>query len=311
MPSPSRSFRPTSASIITPVIGLIATLAPTIGPTVGGYLTELFSWHWLFLINVIPGIAVAIGAWLLIDFDKPDFKLAKTFDWAALALLAVFLGTLEYVLEEGPGENWFESRLIFFLTLTCIISGWRCSSGGFSPRTIRWWISPLSRTATFVSGSIFSFIMGIGLYGLTYLYPVYLARVHDYSALQIGETLFVTGVAMFLTAPIVGRLSAKLDPRIMIGLGFVGFGIGTWKASCITVDWSYSELLIPQILRGVSPDAVHGDDHQCSLGTLAPMQLQGRFRPVQPHPQSGRRCRPCPYQHGDERPHGSSPGAVA
>ena len=67
--------------IITPVIGLIATLAPTIGPTVGGYLTELFSWHWLFLINVIPGIAVAIGAWLLIDFDKPDFKLAKTFDW--------------------------------------------------------------------------------------------------------------------------------------------------------------------------------------------------------------------------------------
>ena len=109
--------------IITPVIGLIATLAPTIGPTVGGYLTDLFSWHWLFLINVIPGIAVAIGAWLLIDFDKPDFKLAKTFDWAALALLAVFLGTLEYALEEGPAENWFESRLIFFLTLTCIASG--------------------------------------------------------------------------------------------------------------------------------------------------------------------------------------------
>src|SRR5215203_3103033 len=71
-------FPPEKRRVVSPVIGLVATLAPTIGPTVGGYLTELFSWHWLFLINVIPGIAVAIGAWLLIDFDKPDFKLAKT-----------------------------------------------------------------------------------------------------------------------------------------------------------------------------------------------------------------------------------------
>ena len=260
--------------IITPVIGLIATLAPTIGPTVGGYLTDLFSWHWLFLINVIPGIAVAIGAWLLIDFDKPDFKLAKTFDWAALALLAVFLGTLEYALEEGPAENWFESRLIFFLTLTCIISGgvffWRVLTSDhplvdFTAFTNR----------NFVSGSIFSFTMGIGLYGLTYLYPVYLARVHNYSALQIGETLFVTGVAMFLTAPIAGRLSAKLDPRLMIGLGFVGFGIGTWMASAITVDWSYSELLVPQILRGVSLMLCMVTITNVSLGTLSPIQLRG------------------------------------
>src|SRR5215218_538846 len=113
-------FPPEKRRVVSPVIGLVATLAPTIGPTVGGYLTELFSWHWLFLINVIPGIAVAIGAWLLIDFDKPDFKLAKTFDWAALALLAVFLGTLEYALEEGPAENWFESSLILSLVLICL-----------------------------------------------------------------------------------------------------------------------------------------------------------------------------------------------
>ncbi len=258
--------------IITPVIGLIATLAPTIGPTVGGYLTDLFSWHWLFLINVIPGIAVAIGAWLLIDFDKPDFKLAKTFDWAALALLAVFLGTLEYALEEGPAENWFESRLIFFLTLTCIISG-----GVFFWRVLTSKHPLVDFTAfknrNFVSGSIFSFTMGIGLYGLTYLYPVYLARVHNYSALQIGETLFVTGVAMFLTAPVAGRLSAKLDPRLMIGLGFVGFGIGTWMASAITVDWSYSELLMPQILRGVSLMLCMVTITNVSLGTLSPCRF--------------------------------------
>jgi MFS transporter, DHA2 family, multidrug resistance protein len=261
-------------TIITPVIGLIATLAPTIGPTVGGYLTDLFSWHWLFLINVVPGIAVAIGSWFLIDFDKPDFKLAKNFDWLALALLAIFLGTLEYALEEGPGENWFESRLILSLTLICVTAGttffWRVLTSDH----------PLVdftafKNRNFTSGSIFSFTMGIGLYGLTYLYPVYLARVQHYSALQIGETLFVTGVAMFLTAPVAGRLSAKMDPRVMIALGFIGFAIGTWMASAITVDWSYSELLIPQILRGVSLMLCMVTITNVSLGTLSPMQLRG------------------------------------
>ena len=96
-------FPPRLRNVISPIIGLIATLAPTIGPTVGGYLTDIFSWHWLFLVNIIPGIFVTIGTWLTIDFDKPNLKLIKTFDWTGLALLAVFLGTLEYVLEEGAG----------------------------------------------------------------------------------------------------------------------------------------------------------------------------------------------------------------
>ena len=86
-------FPPEKRNIVSPIIGLIATMAPTVGPTIGGYLTEIFSWHWLFLVNIIPGIAVTIGTYLFIDFDKPDFKLAKNFDWAGLALLAVFLGT--------------------------------------------------------------------------------------------------------------------------------------------------------------------------------------------------------------------------
>jgi DHA2 family multidrug resistance protein len=260
--------------IITPLIGLIATLAPTIGPTVGGYLTELFSWQWLFLINIIPGIAVAIGTWFLVDFDKPDFKLAWNFDWFGLALLAVFLGTLEYTLEEGPSDDWFDSRLILTLTLTCIATGtaffWRMATSKF----------PLVdftafKNRNFTSGSIFSFTMGIGLYGLTYLYPVYLARVHHYSALMIGETMFVTGVAMFLTAPVAGRISAKVDPRIMVGTGFAGFALGTWQASFITVDWSFAELLMPQILRGVSLMLCMVTITNVSLGTLSPMQLRG------------------------------------
>jgi MFS transporter, DHA2 family, multidrug resistance protein len=267
-------FPPEKRPIITPVIGLIATLAPTIGPTVGGYLTDLFSWHWLFLINIFPGLIVTVGTWALIDFDKPDFSLAKRFDWLGLALLASFLGTLEYVLEEGPGDNWFESQLIFSLTLACA-----AASIGFFWRmlTVRHPVVDLTafKNRNFATGSLFSFTMGIGLYGLTYLYPVYLARVHRYSALMIGETLFITGIAMFATAPIAGRLTTKVDPRIQMALGFTGFAIGTWQASAITVDWSFTELLIPQILRGAGLMLCMIPITNVSLGMLTPMQLRG------------------------------------
>lgn len=267
-------FPPDKRTAITPVMGLIATLAPTIGPTVGGYLTELFSWHWLFLVNIIPGIIVTIGAWFLIDFDKPDFSLIKKFDWTGLVVLAIFLGSLEYVLEEGASDDWLQSTLIFRLILICGISG-----------TIFFWRmftmpNPLVdfsafKNRNFTAGSIFSFSMGIGLYGLTYLYPVYLARVHGYSAKMIGETMFVSGVAMFLTAPIAGRLSTRVDPRIMIGIGFIGFAIGTWMASGITVQWGFYDLLVPQILRGMSLMFAMVTVTNVSLGTLAPMQLRG------------------------------------
>src|SRR3982750_1593871 len=84
-------FPKSKRAIVSPIIGLVATLAPTIGPTVGGYLTSALSWHWLFFINIVPGIGVAIAAYLLIDFDKPDFKLFDNFDWTGLLSMAGFL----------------------------------------------------------------------------------------------------------------------------------------------------------------------------------------------------------------------------
>src|SRR5438034_4853846 len=98
-------FPRSKIGIISPMIGLVATLAPTIGPTVGGYLTDALSWHWLFFINVVPGIGVAAAAFFMIDFDKPDYKLLDNFDWVGLLSMAGFLGALEYLLEEGPRKD--------------------------------------------------------------------------------------------------------------------------------------------------------------------------------------------------------------
>src|ERR1700742_4725077 len=92
--------------IVSPIIGLVATLAPTIGPTVGGFITDVLSWHWLFFINVVPGIGITLGVLALVDFDEPNFGLLDHFDWFGLVAMAGFLGSLEYVLEEGPQYEW-------------------------------------------------------------------------------------------------------------------------------------------------------------------------------------------------------------
>ncbi|QCI68160.1 DHA2 family efflux MFS transporter permease subunit [Phreatobacter stygius] len=260
-------FPPSKRSIVSPLIGMVATLAPTIGPTVGGYLTDLFSWHWLFLINVPPGIIVTIAVWRLVDFDKPDFSLLNRFDWTGMISMAVFLGGLEYVLEEGPTKDWFQDEIVLIvfvcMAVSCVVFFWRAFT---APQPI----VDLSTFANrnFWSGCLASFVCGIGLYGLTYLYPVYLARVRGFSALMIGETMFVTGIAMFLSAPIVGRLSTRMDLRVMMAIGFLMFALGTYQVSFVTKDWTFGELLVPQILRGAALMMCMVPINNLSLGTL-------------------------------------------
>jgi MFS transporter, DHA2 family, multidrug resistance protein len=128
--------------------------------------------------------------------------------------------------------------------------------------------------ANFAFGSLFSFVMGVGLYGLTYLYPLYLGRIRGYDSLMIGETMFVSGAAMFLTAPVAGALSNKLDPRVMMMIGFGGFGLGTYMMTGMTADWDFYELLVPQILRGCSLMICMVPINNLALGTLPPDRIK-------------------------------------
>ncbi|NVP57330.1 DHA2 family efflux MFS transporter permease subunit [Rhizobium rhizolycopersici] len=266
-------FPPSKRSVVNPIIGLIATLAPTIGPTVGGYLSHAFSWHWLFLINVIPGIIVTVVAWNFIDFDKPEMSLLKKFDWMGLAAMAVFLGSLEYVLEEGNANDWFNDDHIVMGAIACAIGA---AVFFFRAFRVEFPVVDLRAFAdrNFAFGSMFSFIMGIGLYGLTYLYPVYLGRIRGYDSLMIGETMFVSGLAMFFTAPVAGILSNKLDPRVMMSIGFLSFGAGTYIMTGLTADWDFYELLIPQILRGVGLMLCMVPINNIALGTLPPARVR-------------------------------------
>jgi MFS transporter, DHA2 family, multidrug resistance protein len=259
--------------LITPMIGLVVTLAPTIGPTVGGYLTEHLSWHWLFFINILPGIGVTIASLVLIDFDEPDYSLLRNFDWAGFLTMAVFLGSLQYVLEEGARNYWFEDQAVLIFAIVSAVAGvlffWRVLTAQF----------PIVDLTSFTNrnyavGSLFNFTVGTALYGLTYIYPVYLAQIRGYNALMIGETMFVTGLMMFLTAPIVGRLIGKVDTRYVIVTGFISFAIGTWLMSHVTHEWDFWELFWPQIFRGFGLMMAMIPINNIALGTLPPQRVK-------------------------------------
>jgi len=266
-------FPPSRQSTVTPIIGLIATLAPTVGPTVGGYLTEAFSWHWLFFINVIPGIAVTAAALALIDFDKPDYSLFDHFDWWGLLAMAGFLGALEFVLEEGPRNDWLQDGAItyaaIFSALSAVVFFYRAFTAHVPIVDLR-----AFSNRNFAIGSMFSFVLGIGLYGLTYLYPVYLAQVRGYNSLMIGETMFVSGITMFVSAPVVGRLVAKFDPRLVLMAGFLLFAVGTLEMHYVTKDWDFWELFWPQIFRGVGLMFAMVPVTNAALGTLPPDRVK-------------------------------------
>jgi DHA2 family multidrug resistance protein len=187
--------------------------------------------------------------------------------------MALFLGALEYVLEDGPRYDWFEDSTIAF---AAVVSA--SSAVIFFVRALLA-SEPIVdlhafRDRNFALGSMFSFVLGIGLYGLTYLYPIYLGEIRGHNALMIGQTLFVSGVTMFLTAPLVGRLVTRTDPRLMLSFGFIVVAISNWEVSYLTKDWDFWQLLMPQLLRGFGMMFAIVPITNISLGTLPPERLK-------------------------------------
>jgi DHA2 family multidrug resistance protein len=244
-------FPPRLQAAMGIVLGLIVTIAPTVGPVLGGYLTDTYSWQALFLINIIPGIFVSIAVWLFVDIDKPDWALLKKIDFIGIGLITIFLGCLQYVLEEGAKKQWFDDQLIVALTVTAVISGvimliWELKN----PHPII--DLHAFRNFNFAVGCWYSFVLGIGLYTIIYLTPLFLAGVKGLNSLQIGVYLMVVGLFQLLSAFIAGPMEKKMDLRWMLSIGFALFGLGSWMNSQLTVDSAYWEFFVPQAIRGTA-----------------------------------------------------------
>ncbi|MGK2284922.1 DHA2 family efflux MFS transporter permease subunit [Pedomonas sp. V897] len=232
------------------VVSLIVTMAPTVGPTLGGWITDAISWHWLFLVNVVPGIIVAVGVWLCVDgLDKPDYALLRRVDLLGLLMMAVFLGCLEYVLEEGAKDQWFEDSTIFWLTVISVSAGvafiWRTLTVKEPIVNLR-----IFGNYNFTLGALLGSLVGIGLFGLVYIFPLFLGRVAGLSSVQIGSVLSISGIAMILGAPVTGFLQKHVDLRLLAVIGMAMLAYATWMTHTLTADWRFHELIVPQVLRG-------------------------------------------------------------
>ncbi len=266
-------FPPSRRAGATVLIGLTATMAPTIGPTLGGWLTQSLSWHWLFLINVPVGILIGFAVWLTVDIDKPDHSLLAKFDWWGLAAMAAFLGSLEYVMEEGPRWDWLQDETVRNLAIVCVLAGiaffWRALTRPEPIVDLR-----AFKDRNFAIGCLFSFTMGIGLYGSVYLIPLFLGRVRGYNSMQIGEVMFITGLCMFFAAPIVGRLLARFDPRILLAFGLLLFFWAVWETARLTSQSAFPQMAFPLGLRGVAMMLCMAPINQIALGTVPPHILK-------------------------------------
>ena len=236
-------------AMIPLVLGLVSTLAPALGPTIGGWVSDSASWRWLFFMNVLPGLGITLSLPFLGKIDTATPSMLRRIDWLHVASIAIFLGAFQYVLEEGPRYQWFEDDSVAIAALLSAIFFVVFLERSFYSSSPVVKLTAF-RKPTFAMACAFNLVIGVGLYGSTYLMPVFLARVRDFSSFQIGTTVFVTGAFMGLGAPIAARLSTLIDPRWVIAVGLVLFAAGLALLSFITPDWGFDQLLVPQAVRG-------------------------------------------------------------
>ncbi len=260
-----------SQGIATTIAGVLAVLAPTVGPVVGGWITQTYSWHWLFLINVAPGVLASVGAVALLPVEPTALRRLRTLDGLALTLMAAALAALEIALKEAPDHGW-RSPLVIGLLAASLVCG-----VGFVRRTLRA-PHPVVELRTlgernFAVGCVLSFVLGMGLFGSVYLMPVFLAFVRGHNALEIGEVMLVTGVAQLLTAPIAVALERRVDARLLTAAGFALFCVGLGLSAFQTADTDFRQMFWPQVCRGIAIMFCLLPPTRLALGRLDPDQV--------------------------------------
>ena len=237
-------------AVATTIGGVVAVLAPTVGPIVGGFITDSWSWPWLFLINVVPGLIAATATPFLLPRQRAAIAELAKLDWRALVLLVVALASLEIGLKEAPQRGWLSVNCIALLVL---------SGSSLTLLLQRTLLSahPILRLGSlrrrsFAAGCGLSFCLGVCLFGSVYLMPVFLAFVRGHGAFEIGTIMLATGVAQLIAAPCVTLLEGRVDARALtaIGFGLLASGLAMSAFQPRTAD--FAEMFGPQVVRGIA-----------------------------------------------------------
>jgi len=259
--------------VASTTIGALASLAPTIGPVIGGWITDQWSWHWLFYLNLVPGIAVAALVPRYVHVDEPDLSLLKRGDYFGILLMCGFLGCLEYVLEEGPRKNWFGDDVIVICTWIAAICGFLFVVRAFTAKDPVVDLRALA-LRNFGIGSLLSFVTGIGIFVAVFLTPLFLAEVRGFSSLDIGLSLLSVGVFQLLALGAYAFATRFISMRALMVFGLCVFGLGCYLYVPITNDWGWQQFLLPQALRGIGQQFAVPPIVTMALGSLPPSRLK-------------------------------------
>lgn len=244
------SFPPNEQGIAMGVYGLGVVLAPALGPTLGGWLTDNYSWPWIFYINVPIGI---LNLLLVARFiHDPAYLERETgeIDFLGLGLLIVGLGALQLMLEEGERNNWFESGFIVRLALLAVAGLVLFITRELMARRPAVNLRIL-RNMSFSSATVIGGVLGLALNGSLFLLPLFLQNLLGFDATQSGVAMMPRSLAMALLMPIGGRFYNRLGPRVLVGSGLVICVFGFWGLTHLTTDVGFWDIFWPQLWQGV------------------------------------------------------------
>jgi MFS transporter, DHA2 family, multidrug resistance protein len=267
------TFRPEELGLANGLFGLGVVVGPTIGPTLGGWITDNFSWPWIFYVNIPIGIVAALLTFAFIR-DPKEKRHVGSVDWLGIFLLIAGIGSLQVVLERGEREDWFSAAYITILAIVAAvgIAGfiWRELAAEHPIVDLR-----VLKDRSLAVGTLFTFILGFGLYSSVFIFPVFAQNLLGFTAMQTGLILLPGGLATAIMMPIVGKLLQKGFPaQIMNALGFVSFFGFTILLSRSTLASGRGDFFWPLILRGVGLGLLF-----VPLTTLALSNLRGRDIP--------------------------------
>ncbi len=245
-------FPPYQLGMVQAIYGVGIMVGPSIGPTLGGWITDTYSWPWIFFINLPLGILATILTVLFMHDSKVDHGPTKSkVDFVGIGLLAIGLGCLQTMLEEGNSDNWFESPFICWMAVLAVIGIiafilWELHTDDPAVNL------RVLRHKEFAGGTIFATAVGVGLFGGMFILPVFLQNLRGLTAQQCGNAMLPGAIATALVMPIVGKLVSYISARSLVFIGTIGFVISCLMMRDMTMLTGGPQIFWPLVLRGAS-----------------------------------------------------------
>lgn len=264
------TFPPEELGLANALFGLGVVVGPTIGPTLGGWITDNYSWPWCFYVNIPIGITATL---LTLSFvrEAREKREVGSIDWAGIALLVLGIGSLQVVLERGEREDWFSEGYIVVLTIVAAVGIvgfiWRELTAEHPVVELH-----VFKDRSLAVGTLFTFILGFGLYSSVFIFPVFAQNLLGFSAMQTGLILLPGGLTTAIMMPMVGKALQKgVPPQLMNALGFGSFFFSTYMLSHSTLASGRADFFLPLVLRGIGLGLLF-----VPLTTLALSNLRGK-----------------------------------